>query len=239
MNETPRHELNEDRLLDLLVDGELTEDERRALLAKLDHEQDGWRRCALRFIENQCLEGVFGKLAASARPIAPPPADEQLTRPRASGGWVGAAGSYLAMAASVMVAFLIGVAGRDAYLQIKSQGQRGLGGSQIANDGRMPATTFASHGGTPWGSLKLELDDGALAPRQIEVPVVESPSGMSRYLTEGEPALPTNVERELRRSGHTVERQRRLVPFDLEDGRRVVVPVDEVQVQPVRLKSYQ
>ena len=38
---------DEDRLFDLLVDGELDEARRRELLAKLDHTPGGWRSCAL------------------------------------------------------------------------------------------------------------------------------------------------------------------------------------------------
>ena len=41
--------VNPQRQVDLLVDGELSEAERRALLLQLEHEPDGWRRCAWRF----------------------------------------------------------------------------------------------------------------------------------------------------------------------------------------------
>ncbi len=44
---------NDDILLDRLVDGELPADERRALLQSLDSRPDGWRRCALAFLEAQ------------------------------------------------------------------------------------------------------------------------------------------------------------------------------------------
>ena len=42
--------------LDRLVDGELTEADRRELLLQLEHEPEGWRRCALAFLEAQCWE---------------------------------------------------------------------------------------------------------------------------------------------------------------------------------------
>ena len=42
----------DDRRLDLLVDGELSEAERRELLQHMDEEPEGWRRCpALAFLE--------------------------------------------------------------------------------------------------------------------------------------------------------------------------------------------
>ena len=44
---------NDDLRFDLLVDGELSDIERRQLLAGLDDEPGGWRRCALAFLEDQ------------------------------------------------------------------------------------------------------------------------------------------------------------------------------------------
>ncbi len=42
-----------ERQIDLLVDGELGENDRRALLRQLEDEPNGWRRCALAFLESQ------------------------------------------------------------------------------------------------------------------------------------------------------------------------------------------
>jgi hypothetical protein len=42
-----------DEAIDLLVDGELSDDEFRALIQELDVAEDGWRRCSLAFIEAQ------------------------------------------------------------------------------------------------------------------------------------------------------------------------------------------
>lgn len=49
--------------LDRLVDGELRGAERAAVLALLEGSPDGWRRCALAFLEAQCLSEVLGDLA--------------------------------------------------------------------------------------------------------------------------------------------------------------------------------
>jgi hypothetical protein len=48
---------DDDVKLDRLVDGELSADEYRALVASLDEEPGGWRRCALAFLEAQALAG--------------------------------------------------------------------------------------------------------------------------------------------------------------------------------------
>jgi hypothetical protein len=57
----------DDRLIDRLVDGELSADERRTVLARLDAEPDGWRRCALAFLEGQSWREALGLLAAGSR----------------------------------------------------------------------------------------------------------------------------------------------------------------------------
>src|SRR6185437_1033525 len=94
-----------DDLLDRLVDGELSEGERRSLLARLGAEPDGWRRCALAFLEAQCWREALG---------APPSAE---TKPRAApvSGRSNAprrVRSLAALAAGMLVAFVLGWAAR-------------------------------------------------------------------------------------------------------------------------------
>jgi hypothetical protein len=43
----------DDQQLDRLVDGSLEEHDRRDFLIRLENEPDGWRRCALAFLEAQ------------------------------------------------------------------------------------------------------------------------------------------------------------------------------------------
>jgi len=52
--------------IDLLVDGELDDEARRALLLRLDAEPDGWRRCALAFLEAQAWRGSLATYKPSA-----------------------------------------------------------------------------------------------------------------------------------------------------------------------------
>jgi hypothetical protein len=53
-------------LLDRLVDGELEEVDRRDLLQRLEAEPDGWRRCALAFLEAQSWREALAPLVAAA-----------------------------------------------------------------------------------------------------------------------------------------------------------------------------
>ncbi len=50
----------EDKLLiELLVDGELDELDRKSLLIRMDHLNGGWRFCAIAFLEAQCISSVL------------------------------------------------------------------------------------------------------------------------------------------------------------------------------------
>src|ERR1700759_5013413 len=59
---------NDDMVFDRLVDGELSTSERRSLLESLDARPDGWRRCALAFLEAQAWRQELGLLARSPHP---------------------------------------------------------------------------------------------------------------------------------------------------------------------------
>src|SRR3990172_4689745 len=76
-------EPNDDILFDRLVDGELSPGERRELLASLDGRPDGWRRCALAFLEAQAwgneLPQVVAARLSSPKSEAAGPSETQLT----------------------------------------------------------------------------------------------------------------------------------------------------------------
>jgi hypothetical protein len=46
--------------LERLVDGRLSPDEYRQLLIRIDHHPDGWRKCAMAFLEEQALKNELG-----------------------------------------------------------------------------------------------------------------------------------------------------------------------------------
>jgi len=94
----------DDRLIDCLVDGEVPDAERRALLLRLDSEPEGWRRCALAFLEAQSWREALNSLAGAgiARTRALP--DRQGCRPRSWPRFAALTG----LAASVAVAFALG-----------------------------------------------------------------------------------------------------------------------------------
>ncbi len=96
----------DDELLDRLVDGQLSERQRHDLLAGLDDEPGGWRRCALAFLEAQCWKQAFG---AITRDISPSVEPAGATPPPRS-VWPGRLSTVAAMAASFVLAMVIGLA---------------------------------------------------------------------------------------------------------------------------------
>ncbi len=61
----------DDLQLDMLVDGELSEEERREVLLRLDSEPDGWRRCALAFLEAQSWREAMRSVSDESAAAAP------------------------------------------------------------------------------------------------------------------------------------------------------------------------
>ncbi|HJT35002.1 MAG TPA: hypothetical protein VJ783_23440 [Pirellulales bacterium] len=216
------------RLLDLLVDGELSESQRRELLAWCEREPDGWRRCALAFLDAQSWSSVLGQMARgdseviermlSNDPLLSAPAAGapvvELPKATIAPAWLVPA---LALAASVLVAFSLGLWARG--------GMFGAG----------PA--IAAKGASD--KVRLVADGPAGAADDSQMPVAEG-QGVNEDWLSGQPtAMPREIEQALERLGHRVRQQRQLVPIPLEDGRRVMVPVDQIDVQPMTDRDYQ
>ncbi len=77
------------------------------------------------------------------------------------------------------------------------------------------------------------------ADTQVQVPIDEGQGIDDRWLREQPAPVPGDVVRALEQMGNQVRQQRRLLPFRSEDGRQLVVPVDQVDVQPVDLRAFQ
>jgi hypothetical protein len=223
------------RLLDLLVDGELNDVDRRELLLRLERSPDGWRRCAAAFLEAQAWRGeARGMLADEPRPVAAlTPASVAASRPSFQ-IWM-----PVALAAGLLV----------ATTWVFWNGNSGgivPGGRQAGNPAAAP-TTLAGRPGVqtenhPNGNaralprnLQLVVDGGPGGRRNVEVPLVDADEMDRALFGQWSSGLPPEVIRLLEQNGHQVVRERKLMPVDLEDGRRVVVPMDQVEIRPVNI----
>jgi hypothetical protein len=224
-------------LIDKLIDDELDEDQRRQLLSGLDAQPDGWRTCALAFLEAQAWRrGMKSSLELVGQVVA------------ASRGNTSAASRFPAvvpgrkpdrfavlywpsLAAAILVSFATGVASQRFLPHNLANGGPHVGPSHAATESNLDLLNVANTEATnvrPAHShttvLPLALPDS-----------VETPSG-----PEGEyaSALREQMLGILERSGSHIRREHRVVPIHLRDGRRAILPVEDVYVTPVSGMTY-
>ncbi len=251
MNGDQNHPLEADNLsFDRLVDGELGEVERRELLVRLESEPGGWRRCALKFLESQCWKEAIGGETRSVsevpetltrivtRSVSEAPetlAESASEAPRIASPaarWAGRFGTLAAMAASFFVALSLGsLVHRTAT--VAPGGAIGTGmSSQLANTGG-PVEAGAS----PWRWVTVS-GQGNATQRGVQLPAVGRGSIDERWLSQMPPPIPDDVLQALGRTGHRVQQRRQFVPMPLDDGRQVIVPVDQIEVHYVGNGAY-
>lgn len=227
------------RLFDLLVDGELSEPRRCELLASLDQTQDGWRRCALAFLEAQCLARELGPISR-VRPTQP------RTEERAADGvspgrpWR----TLLAVAASFFLALGLGICWRSLFVSEQGFVSQSVEVAEVPESGppRAPAVSDAvddpEENPDSWQMVSFSVSDGSDQGKMIQLPAVERDTIGEAWLTNLPQGMPPDVVRAIEESGHQVRSQRRLMPLRMEDGRRLVIPVDQVELHYVGAPAY-
>jgi len=251
----PDLHMPDDERFDLLADGELPEPERRRLLAELDDLPGGWRRCALAFLEAQSWRhGLQSIRREAAEPPHAIPA-RPIGRRGLPGGLVG---TLVAMAASFTVALGLGLALQDSGRPGVPTGPSPV---ELAGGPRQPgpAAPTAVEPETPASAPSSSAPSGPAAAvmpgddawRWVALPVGPDGSGAirvparqrdhvdERWMSEFPPTIPPELLGALRREGSQLRWSRQLVPFRMEDGQQLVVPLDQVEVQPVGNPVYQ
>ena len=243
MNDEVMHEgalTPEDQmLLDRLVDGEVTETERRDLLLRLERSPEGWRRCALAFLEAQAWRGEARAMATEPAYSATAPKLQPAAHARAAWGGLGiwlpiatAAGFLLALGYVNWFSSTPGVDPSDP------QNLRMLAEQRARDAQAAPLGGGQNRAGGD--NLRLVVAPGPDGERQVvDVPLVEAGRMQETLFGPMAQQLPPEVVRMLEQQGNQVVRERRLVPIDLEDGRRVVVPMDQVEIRPVGTQAFQ
>lgn len=239
------HASDDSRQLDRLVDGELASDEYRALLATLDEEPDGWRRCAMAFLEAQAWRRELGQLPEDMllghREAARPVDGHDIRR------WSTqqVIGLMLAMVASLAIAFACGVSwqfrGSSSSEPALPKVVRKSGDSRPAE---IDETRSPQRDQTPQpDSIPMEhltfvvgRDDGE--HDRFELPIYDVNDSVARQLLQGSPSMPAEVERAIRDSGFQVKRQRQWTRVRLRDGRQALFPIDQLEITPVSENIY-
>jgi hypothetical protein len=228
--------LQDDLAFDRLVDGELSAAERHALLASLDDRPDGWRRCALVFLEAQCWAEGLGQFVRAPGEDSVQEKSSSQVMPRGIGigkptrhgvGW-------LAMAASLLIAFTLGLIWRENQAPIANHvGQ--LADSQVADMIPPPAAPSA---GPVDDALTLWVRDEHGQARPVQVPLVDAGTLDQQLGLQFQSGVPADVRSQLQDSGFDVQSKRRYAPLWLENGRPMIVPVEDTKIVPVSRDVY-
>jgi len=208
--------MNEHRKIqvDRMVDGELSLKQQRELLLSCENDQS-WRELALAYVESQAWGSELNLLM------------EETTTNQSKVG-VGrnrevrtySDGRPLFLAAAILL--LLGI---------------GFGIGWVLQDATptSPATEIVAETGDSsadraddrLSSMQLTVSDPATNElRQIDLPIVRASDLGPNWLQQFGPSLPDGLLQKIRGSGLDIKRTRTFTPFDLGDGRRVVIPID-------------
>jgi len=235
------------RQIDRLVDGELTEAEQRELLLALDRHPDGWRRCALAFLEAQCLRAELSairKMGDTRTDMHPTTATATSGSPKSKAWpWLVRTAAALAMAASLLVGLMLGAVWQqwrtgaafiaEQDLAGNSAGSAGFAAEQLEPFGRLaPQPHLAAPGAAQrWQTVTIALQGEADRPASsIRLPVREHNHFEETLLEELPASVPPEIWEGLESVGCRVVQHRQLLTLPLDDGRTLVLPVDSVEL---------
>jgi hypothetical protein len=264
MNEFSQTEQNFDpQVLDRLVDGELAETERRDVLQTLDRQPDGWRQCALAFLEAQTWGQTLTDYArkpteAAAADAAKSPGAAatsaamwnqgfggdgnvlvkseagQTEAARLEAAHQGRWRTLLAVAGSFLVTFSLGM-----------YAQRYLVPSSSA--GEAPGLTARKPDGAGGGAGQLATPGaGGFRMQYVDI-VITAPDGHKQrvraplvdrqfaqlFMPNQSPAVPDEVLKALQRAGNQLRFRREFWPITVGD-QEALVPLDRYEVVPIR-----
>jgi hypothetical protein len=203
-------------LIDRLAAGELSGGARRDLFVWLDGEPSRWRRCAMALLEARELEHAFSAWQAEV----PKPTVKLSRTPEAPHFQRGA---LFALAASIMIAFSLGIFARGFWIApapmfAESPASSGRDVSSVATD-RQPSSDLVKR-------PEIVPDKGVTAV--AAAPPMAAQSDL----------IPPYVRSQLERRGYQVKSRHALLPVVLPDGRRVTLPIDELQLNYVGHRAY-
>jgi hypothetical protein len=239
-----------DAFIDRIVDGELTPAELRAAIDRLDHEPDAWKRCALAFLEAQCWRESLRAIGEPTRlpvdshtssiPLSAMPSSQK------QGRWLRRA----IVAATVAASFVLGWVGQ-AWRPLIAPGQSSpaLTQTQLAQQNKESETPPLVDPPGPTRTISEQplVDQSPPNPSEMvrevarlrissdmakaEVPILAGPGIDSEWVRNQPPPVSEREQVILQRLGYQVDQRRRLVTTTLADGRRVTVPIDQVQIR--------
>lgn len=215
------------RQLDRLVDGELTAHEYSQLVKSLEINPQGWKSCALAFLQAQAFKKDLG---AMAQDVAPAKA-VVTRRPAASPkSWT----TWSALAASLMLMFLLG---RGSYgpASWSPPAENRIATSPLPQP--EPSATSKPSLNNP-GKLTLVVDEPGSGKREVDIPYYDGADVDPATVFSQSQGVPLDVQQSLRNMGYDVSLNKHYVPLKHSDGRQFLVPVDRLHASPKERPVY-
>jgi hypothetical protein len=236
---------SDDQEFDLLVDGELDERQRRELLSGLDDRPGGWRQCALAFLEAQSWRRELAGLSRQGyqQPDKVKPSRDQRSKTsggrtqRRSPGWIT---TLLGMAASFFLAIGLTSLMRDMQQPgtANPSGQWATMAGTSGVGGSSPSPRVADVRGN-LNVVNLAAAGPAGSRNTVGLPTVSREQLDENWLQSAPTAIPDDIARAFQQAGHEVYGSRQVLPFRMQDGRRLMVPVDQLEIHYVDNPVYQ
>ena len=208
--------------LDRLASGDLSAATRRELFEWLDADSSRWRRCALVLLETRELEQVFQDWTAEV-PQPASPTTRTVSSVTSQRHW----GSRLAIAASVLVSFGLGVA------TPRSGPQFDLASVSPRHQVQTPPPSS-----TPQSDHKAKDSDTIVRAFESVSPDPQPQMAQAKTVETNRDPIPAYVRSQLERRGFRLDSQPSVVSVAFPNGRNVDLPVNQVQFSYVGQRSY-
>jgi hypothetical protein len=249
---------NLDARIDRLVDGELTPAEYQCLLADLDEQPDGWRRCAMAFLEAQAWRRELGAIVAPSRSprvaIVPEPAQTEVAPVPRTASRSQRRILSVAIAAGFLLAFALGALVRWPSTQDPGPSVVSVPSPETMADvvtpeaaegrteGSPPAPPQADESNVegPWGSATFVMHGGDGPQAEVDVPVYPLDEAHARYALNATAVLPAEARNELLECGFDLRQTGvRWLPMVADNGCQVLVPYNEVEITQLTQNAFQ
>ncbi len=248
---------NDDLRFDRLVDDELSDTERRQLLASLDDEPGGWRCCALAFLEAQawrrtmrdfprcegaltaaddCLDAPESRLLKPAKPT-PYSGSIGDERDGIASHFPSLVGLALAMGICFLVAVFLGTEFRQRWAPNRPQTPLATQNVPVTTE-RLGEETLPeiepqapATGIVPWGEATFVVD--GKGGREVDIPVFDLDPYARQVLLEQSTAAFEDLRQALQRDGFDVRRSVRWSPIEMPGGQQMIVPIGDFEISPI------
>lgn len=225
--------------LDRLVDGSLGEEARHRLLLKLDQETNGWKQCALAFLEAQTFRDAMGPLlnlpdqakqsvTDSHHPLSPDHFSTMAPKPAST---YRIPGTLLGMAASAALAF-----GAGWWANSPPANTTDPSIAQARNSSSEPGPTEKTQpaaSGTEPQNANPDLNNPSVGSTTVLAQNSEADSSIQEKPEKQKKQLEalrhlSDTLRLLEKKGYTANMHNEILSIKTADGRKVELPVQEL-----------